>query len=285
MTEPIVYICYSKEDEKEKNRLVSHLGVLQKSRLIKTWSDDQIDPGVNWKKEIDQAMAQATIAILLISADFLNSDFILETEVPTLLKRHQHEGLVIFPVIVKACAWKAVDWLTQMNVRPKNEIPVWDHNGRHVDKDLANIAEELAAFIKPTQIQPAPYRILVVDDDPSWQRILKNVLKEISCTVVSANDYAEAKEYLTAPPEFDLTTIDLELDPSIEFAEGLELVSQIRKTFGDQFPIIIVTGEGDLDRQRRAFKDYNVIDFIEKAKLDFHEFKVTVIEAISSSRR
>lgn len=136
---------------------------------------------------------------------------------------------------------------------------------------------------KPFKHKSDPWRILVVDDHPGWQRILKTIFKELNCTVVLASDYAEAKEYLTLP-NFDLATIDLELDKSVEFAEGLGLISEIREIFGPKFPIIIVTGKGNLDRQRRAFKDYNVIDFIEKAKFKDQEFKRIVIETINRSQ-
>ena len=51
------------------------------------------------------AMARATVAVLLVSADFLTSDFILDEEVPKLLKRRDQEGLLIFPILIKPCAW------------------------------------------------------------------------------------------------------------------------------------------------------------------------------------
>ena len=92
MTQPVIFISYSHKDEREKDRLLSHLGVLQRQGLIGLWSDDHIGAGANWKKEISEAMAQARVAILLISANFLTSDFILGKEVPTLLKRRQSGG-------------------------------------------------------------------------------------------------------------------------------------------------------------------------------------------------
>ncbi len=160
MARPVVCIFYSQEDEKEKNKLLSHLGVLQDAGLIDLWSDDRIGAGVDWEAEISQAVAQARVAILLISANFLTSDFILGKVVPTLLKRRESEGLIVFPVIAKACAWRTVDWLTKMNVRPKNRKPVWSDAGSHVDEDLASIAEEVAATIKKEKYDvvttPAP---------------------------------------------------------------------------------------------------------------------------------
>jgi tetratricopeptide (TPR) repeat protein len=148
MTQPLVFISYSHKDEEEKERLLSHLGVLGKAGLIDLWSDDRIGAGGDWQREIREAMAQAQVAVLLISANYLTSDFILGEEVPTLLKRRKGEGLKVFPVIARACAWRKVDWLDRMNVRPKNGRPVWSDAGIHVDEDLAAIAEEVAAIVE-----------------------------------------------------------------------------------------------------------------------------------------
>jgi CheY-like chemotaxis protein len=152
MTKPVVFISYSHQDEQEKETLLSHLGVLKGAGLIDLWSDDRIGAGKDWQQEIDQAMAQAHVAILLISANFLNSDFILRREVPVLLKRRQGEGLAVFPIIAKACAWRSVGWLAKMNVKPKNGRPVWGDGGCHVDEDLAAIAEEVTTIVKTLDI-------------------------------------------------------------------------------------------------------------------------------------
>ena len=148
MTQTTVFISYSHKDEKEKDELLSHLGVLKHAGLIDLWNDDRIGAGSDWEQEIQQAMTEARVAILLISANFLTSDFILGQEIPALLKRRQKQGLVVFPVIAKACAWQTVDWLRQMNVRPKNGKPVWGGGGTHVDEDLAKIALEVSKIIE-----------------------------------------------------------------------------------------------------------------------------------------
>jgi energy-coupling factor transporter ATP-binding protein EcfA2 len=144
MTLPRVFVSYNHQDEEEKNKLLSHLGAIEQTGRFDVWSDDRIGAGDDWKAEIVQAMAGASIAVLLITADFLNSKFILGTEVPAVLQRLERGGLRVFPVIAKACPWRKVDWLARMNVRPKNGRPVWGDGGSHVDEDLAVIAEEIA---------------------------------------------------------------------------------------------------------------------------------------------
>jgi len=156
MTKPTLFISYSHKNETEKNVLLAHLGVLRRAGLLEIWNDDQIGAGGDWLEEIRQKMAKAQVAILLITADFLNSEFILDEEVPALLERREVEGLVVFPVIAKACAWRKVKWLAEMNVRPKNGKPVWGDRGSHVDEDLAAIAEEVAEIIDKATVAPEP---------------------------------------------------------------------------------------------------------------------------------
>jgi len=146
-TRSTIFISYSHKDEFEKELLLSHLRVLRSAGLTDVWNDDRIAAGSEWKVEIELAIDRSAIAILLISANFLTSDFILKNEVPRLLKIHKQGGATIFPVIAKPCAWRTVDWLSEMNVRPKNGEPVWGDAGQHVDKDLAKIAEEIADIL------------------------------------------------------------------------------------------------------------------------------------------
>jgi len=148
MTSPTVFISYSHKDEACKDRLVSHLGVLQHEGLFDLWDDRRIGAGEDWEKEIEEAMANANVAILLVSADFLTSKFIRGTEVPTFLKRRDEEGMRIFPIIVKPCAWKQVEWLSRMNLRPKDGKPLSGGNEHQIDTDVVAIAEEVAAIIK-----------------------------------------------------------------------------------------------------------------------------------------
>ncbi|MCB0211494.1 MAG: SIR2 family protein [Anaerolineae bacterium] len=161
MSQPSIFISYSQKDDAAKDKLLSHLGVLQRAGLISLWSADQIGAGDEWAQAIDQAIARAKVAILLISANFLTSDFILSQEVPKLLKRRQEEGLVVFPVITTACAWRMVDWLAEMQVRPQSGKPVYGDGGSHVDEDFAEIAVEVGRIVR------RPDRVVVSPDQPT----------------------------------------------------------------------------------------------------------------------
>jgi hypothetical protein len=151
MTAPTDFISYSHKDEEWKDRLVTHLGVLQQEGLLGVWDDRRIEVGADWYPEIEQAMQAASVAVLMVSANFLTSQFILGEEVPRLLQRRAEEGVRVFPVIVKPCAWKQVSWLSRLQVRPKDGKPLSGGTDYQVDVDLAAIAEEIAAGLKRSE--------------------------------------------------------------------------------------------------------------------------------------
>ncbi|MEM1953580.1 MAG: toll/interleukin-1 receptor domain-containing protein [Candidatus Caldarchaeum sp.] len=98
-----VFISYSHKDIEFLQRLLVHLRPLEKEGLIDLWADTKIKAGDKWKAEIENALRHARVAILLISADFLASQFIVENELPPILAKAEMEGTRIIPVIVKPC--------------------------------------------------------------------------------------------------------------------------------------------------------------------------------------
>lgn len=82
-----VFISYSHKDKGFLDRLMVHLRPLEKKKLIEPWADSRIVAGEKWKVAIESSLKKARAAILLISADFLASDFIVDNELPPLLKK------------------------------------------------------------------------------------------------------------------------------------------------------------------------------------------------------
>ncbi|HEX9732755.1 MAG TPA: FHA domain-containing protein [Thermoanaerobaculia bacterium] len=165
MAQPLVFVSYSHQDEAEKTDLVKQLEVLEKgSGSLRLWVDDRIGGGADWEREIRSAIAQAHIAILLVSANYLTSDFIASREIPELLRRRQSEGLVVLPVIARPCAWRQVEWLSRLNARPKNGRPIWGSPDGGPDEALAAIAEEVALLAMEGRIEDEEGRGGPVED-------------------------------------------------------------------------------------------------------------------------
>ena len=96
-----VFISYNHKDAQFLERIRVHMRPLEKAQRIELWDDTKIMAGQQWKPEINAALNRAKAAVLLISADFIASDFIVDNELPTLLKKAQSEGTLIIPVILK----------------------------------------------------------------------------------------------------------------------------------------------------------------------------------------
>lgn len=143
MLKPSIFISYSHKDVTWKERFITQLAVLEKQSHIDLWDDSRIAAGSDWYDDIIKAMTRAKVAVLLVSANFLTSKFILSEEIPYLLGRRRKEGLEIFPIIITPCAWQTVDWLSRLQVRPRNGKPLFSYTGSKRAEVLAHIVTEI----------------------------------------------------------------------------------------------------------------------------------------------
>jgi hypothetical protein len=108
-----VFVSYSHTDSEFLNRLRIHLMPLEKQGLLELWDDSKLDAGDQWKATVEEALGRARVAILLVSADFLASDFIVDNELPPLLVKAETEGTRIISVIVKPCRFRRDEKLSR----------------------------------------------------------------------------------------------------------------------------------------------------------------------------
>ena len=119
-----IFISYSHKDTEWLERLQVHLKPLEREGLIERWDDTRIKPGAKWHEEIEKALSSAKVAVLLISADFLASDFIANNELPPLLKAAEAQGVTILSMILSPCRFTRTPKLAQFQTVNRPEQPL-----------------------------------------------------------------------------------------------------------------------------------------------------------------
>lgn len=126
--------------------LLVHLKPLQRSGAVTAWSDQQIASGAQWFQEIQKALSKARVAVLLVSPDFLASDFIHEHELGPLLKEAEAGGVRILWVPLRASAYKATD-LKDLQAVSKPGSPLAKLNKARRDEAWVRVCEEIQRAI------------------------------------------------------------------------------------------------------------------------------------------
>jgi TIR domain len=101
-----VFFSYAHEDEALRDKLAKHLKLLERQGVIKAWHDRDITAGEEWKDAIDNHLESANIILLLISSDFLASDYCYDIELKRFLERHESNEARVIPVILRSVDWQ-----------------------------------------------------------------------------------------------------------------------------------------------------------------------------------
>jgi internalin A len=129
----------------------THVKLLQRQGVIDVWHDRQIPPGDEWKGHIDDELERANIVVLLVSADFLASDYCYEIEMGRALARHEAGDACVIPVIVSDVNWRSAPF-GRLQPLPKDgkavatwgpdryaRAPAW----RNVAEGIERVAKQL----------------------------------------------------------------------------------------------------------------------------------------------
>lgn len=190
---PTVFISYSHQDRKWQEELEKQLRTLMAEGLLRVWSDQAIRAGENWYEKILGALADASVAILLISADYLNSEFVRYEEIPRLLQRRQEEGMIIIPVICRPCSWRQVPWLSSMLVRPQDGRPLSVRPFRQSEAELAFIAEMVIELLREAGSSTRPADSVHSRQGQNESPDLEKARKDYLRSVFRENEYLDPR--------------------------------------------------------------------------------------------
>ncbi len=133
-----IFFCYAHEDEALLNKLKTHLRPLQRRGLIDLWYDRDISAGTEWEREISNHLNTAQIILLLISPDFMNSDYCYGIEMQRAIERHERNDANVIPIILRHALWQE-EPLSKLQALPKDAKPVKSWND--LDEALNDAAE------------------------------------------------------------------------------------------------------------------------------------------------
>lgn len=125
-----LFYSYAHEDEKLRNELEKHLTLLKRQGVITGWHDRKIVAGKEWQNQIDTHLDSSQIILLLISANFIASDYCWDVEVKRAMERHEAKEATVIPIILDSVDWESAPF-GRLQALPKDAKAVkkWrNHN-------------------------------------------------------------------------------------------------------------------------------------------------------------
>jgi hypothetical protein len=142
-----IFVSYSHRDARWLDRLRVHLKPLEREGLIDLWDDTRIRAGSLWREQVDAALDSARVAVLLISGDFLASDFIADNELPPLLEAADRDGCRIMPLLVQPSLFEQTQ-LSRFQAVNRDGSALGELPAADQEKILVRLAKEIAALVK-----------------------------------------------------------------------------------------------------------------------------------------
>jgi len=285
MAEPrkTVFVSYAHKDRKWADELVKFLAPWIRDKRLDLWDDSRIEPGDDWRKEIKKSLEEATVAVLLVTQNFLASEFISKYELPLLLGRAQKKQVRIAWLAVGYSTFEATE-LGQFQAvndpkRPLDTMPNPIRNEAWVDiaKKIAN-AVTIGTFATGLQIVDETTESIAAAVEKRPERVDRTF-------GVQANYEPSQDQISFSGQQETITAEDLERlpDQDREFIADLEdslkrnyqRWKAVRKELGDAGGALDSEVEKQLNRIAKLIcRDLNsILDFLQKmhkAQLEDH---------------
>lgn len=153
-----LFYSYAHEDECLRDELQGHLKILERRGLLAPWHDRRIVPGQDWSQQIDTNLRAAELVLLLVSKDFIESDYIMGTELGAAMQRHAAQQTVVVPIVVRAVDLDPEDAedlpFLKLQGLPTSLRPVTSWSNR--DEAWTDVAKGLRATVKAIRERRPP---------------------------------------------------------------------------------------------------------------------------------
>src|SRR5436305_14610343 len=135
-----IFVSYAPQDEKLRDELINHLSVWEEQGLIVPWHNRDISAGTDWQREIDTHLKKALVILLLISPDFMASNYRNSTEVKQAMRRHVSGDAQVIPINLRPVSWKDAPFGNlQALPRDAKAITLWPNRDEAFEQVAAQI--------------------------------------------------------------------------------------------------------------------------------------------------
>jgi internalin A len=144
-----LFYSYAHKDEELRDELETHLKLFQRQGLIEPWHDRRIGAGSEWKGEIDDNLERADAILLLVSADFIASDYCYDKEMTRALERHGEGATRVIPIIIRDCNWRSAPF-AELQALPTDArpVPTWGPDKYARDSAWKNVADGIEKVLR-----------------------------------------------------------------------------------------------------------------------------------------
>ena len=151
-----LFYSYSHKDEYYRNKLETHLKILERTGKISSWHDRNIDAGDDGTSTIDENLERADIILLIVSADFIASDYCWEKEMARALERGKAGEATVIPIIVRDVNWKGAPF-AELQALPKDAkaVKLWENE----DSAWKNVSEGIEKIVDKLLRKRFPFSI------------------------------------------------------------------------------------------------------------------------------
>jgi hypothetical protein len=148
-----IFFSYAHEDDLLLKELEKHLSILKRRGLINVWYDREISTGMDWRHQIHARLNTAQIILLLVSPDFMASDYCYNIEMKRAMERHEGDEARVIPILLRPVSCEGVPF-EKLQTLPANGVPItsWPHRDEafgDVAKGISKVVKELTSTLAP----------------------------------------------------------------------------------------------------------------------------------------
>ena len=209
-----IFYSYAHEDEILRNELEKHLSLLKRQGRVDGWYDRNISAGTEWMQEINTHLNTASIILLLISPDYISSDYCFSFEMTRALERHNAKEAHVIPIILRPVDWQSAPFGILQALPPEGRpITSWVNHDEAFFQVTIGIRKAIQAYLQMTLPDRPPQHESTIERTvslpPTWNKV--GAAGPLIEALVSAQQWGQAEAEILTIPNRENRAMALEL--------------------------------------------------------------------------